>query len=707
MALLRLENIGKIYGGGQTADDSPSVLVVGIRGVSASFDAGEFVVVTGKSGCGKTTLLNVISGLDTYEEGEMYVEDSPTSHFAQKDWEIHRQKYISFIFQDYNIIESFTVLENVELALTHITEKSQRRKKALELIERVGMTKHLRHKGSKLSGGQKQRTVIARALAKDSPIILADEPTGNLDIDAGKGIVSLLGSLAAEGNRLVIMVTHNFTQAENTATRHIRMFDGVIESDDTIRPAHETTSPIRLTEPEDDSQKGMAKRSFELARHKFFAKPKLSFLITLIFLISTMGVLLATADFSSSVRDSNIYSTIFTHIDGRVVITRKDGSPITDAELKSLAQKQKAGYVHRDYILDRYFYIYSPGEYDHQIIPDCTGDFNPDVGALPEKVGEALLYLPIGMRKYIGSDSILNPVIQLNTPRGSREVRVVGVEYYYDNTRTPLIHFTAEGFDALFIENYNWSAITASVNEKSFDFYRIIIDESLEDGEAKLAATDYSGNKKQAEAELRIGSVTRTLSVTLSRGVGDSVVTMNLNTAIAFTSPYRQASLFYSSDKKAAASLKSLSDEGYAAIDSSAAAPNINFFSLIARVFLAIQWFVILLFMSFFIILTVSKSVMSGRKDIAIFRSMGIGPKVVKRSLYFQMLFYLIIAFILTGVIMSYIYLSDLNESVSFLHLPEYLAIAFGMFTATVFITGRFNRRLFGESVRKALRRNS
>jgi ABC-type lipoprotein export system ATPase subunit len=183
--LLELKNIGKIY-------VSEGNVAVGIRGVNLSFDRGEFVAVTGKSGSGKSTLLNVISGMDTYEEGELYIKGESTSHFLQKDWEEYRKQYISFIFQEYNIIESFTVLQNVELALMNIENPRERRERAMELLRRVGLEGHIHHKGSKLSGGQKQRTVIARALAKDSPILLCDEPTGNLDSKSSEEIIELL-----------------------------------------------------------------------------------------------------------------------------------------------------------------------------------------------------------------------------------------------------------------------------------------------------------------------------------------------------------------------------------------------------------------------------------------------------------------------------------------------------------------------------------
>ena len=131
MAFLQLQGIGKIY-------VSEGNVTVGIRGVDLSFERGEFVAITGRSGSGKSTLLNVISGMDTYEEGELLIEGNPTSHYRQPDWEKYREKYISFVFQDYNIIDSYTVLENVELALMHIPDRRERRRRAIELLDRVG-----------------------------------------------------------------------------------------------------------------------------------------------------------------------------------------------------------------------------------------------------------------------------------------------------------------------------------------------------------------------------------------------------------------------------------------------------------------------------------------------------------------------------------------------------------------------------------------
>ena len=288
MSLIKLKDIGKIY-------VSEGNVSVGIRGVNLEFNIGEFVAITGESGSGKSTLLNVISGMDTYEEGEMFVENEPTSHYMQVDWEEYREKYISFIFQNYNIIDSFTVLQNVELSLMSIEDSKERRKKALELIERVGLKSHIHHKGSKLSGGQKQRTVIARALAKDSPIILADEPTGNLDSKSSKEIIELLHEVSKD--KLVIVVTHNEEEVKDFATRHIRIFDGKVDFDKKLSEDYyvDSEKPLVLTDNKKKSSlKNDIKNGIKLGRIIFTSKPKLSIYLCLLMIVGSIALFFST-----------------------------------------------------------------------------------------------------------------------------------------------------------------------------------------------------------------------------------------------------------------------------------------------------------------------------------------------------------------------------------------------------------------------------
>ena len=335
MSLLELQNIGKIY-------VSENSTAIGIRGINLSFDIGEFVAVTGKSGSGKTTLLNVLSGIDTYEEGELLVNGEQTSHYRQEDWELFRKEFISFIFQDYNVIDSFTVLQNVELSLTDIKDKHARRKRALELIDRVGMTHLIHKKAAKLSGGQKQRTVIARALAKDSPIILADEPTGNLDAKTGEEIIKLLHDVSK--SKLVIVVTHSFSQLEEYATREIRIFDGSVEHDKEIKQVvkekYERNKEVKVTR--------RVSRGFELGVTRFLSKPRLSIFICLLMILGAVGVFFSTALFIGNIFTTPTEEAMFTHIDGRVVLTRQDKNPLTDAELEELSALLANGDTYQD-----------------------------------------------------------------------------------------------------------------------------------------------------------------------------------------------------------------------------------------------------------------------------------------------------------------------------------------------------------------------
>ena len=218
--MLKLVNVSKFY-------YSKGIVSSGITKVNLVLNLGEFVAITGESGSGKSTLLNVISGLDSYEEGEMYINGKETSHYTETDFEDYRRKYISNIFQNFNLVNSYTVYQNVELVLLlNGYKKHDVKEKILDIIDQVGLTEFKNTKVSKLSGGQKQRVAIARAMVKDTPIIVADEPTGNLDSKSAYEVIEILKRVAK--NKLVIVVTHNIEQVENIATKIIKMHDGRI-----------------------------------------------------------------------------------------------------------------------------------------------------------------------------------------------------------------------------------------------------------------------------------------------------------------------------------------------------------------------------------------------------------------------------------------------------------------------------------------------
>ncbi len=230
-ALLELAGVSKYYTGAQS-------VVVGLNSVDLRFQRGEFVAVTGESGSGKSTLANVLGGILPYESGEMLLMGRPTSHYDGEDWERYRRDRVSFISQNYGILPGATVLSNVVSALRLAgMEGPDMKKAAEEILRRVELWELRRRRAAKLSSGQKQRLSIARALAKPAPILIADEPTGNLDAENSRKVIELLSGAASE--RLVILITHEFDEARDTATRHIVIQEGKVASDTALRPAPE------------------------------------------------------------------------------------------------------------------------------------------------------------------------------------------------------------------------------------------------------------------------------------------------------------------------------------------------------------------------------------------------------------------------------------------------------------------------------------
>ena len=222
-----------------------------LKGINICFRRSEFVAILGPSGCGKTTLLNIIGGLDRYTSGDLIIDGTSTKEFKDKDWDNYRNHRVGFVFQNYNLIQHQTVLENVELALTLSgVKKAERRKRAIQVLEKVGLGDKLKSKPNQLSGGQMQRVAIARALVNDPEIILADEPTGALDSKTSVQIMDLLKEVSKD--RLVIMVTHNPDLANKYANRIIRLLDGELIED---------SKPYSNKEAEKEIKKHLAKKA--------------------------------------------------------------------------------------------------------------------------------------------------------------------------------------------------------------------------------------------------------------------------------------------------------------------------------------------------------------------------------------------------------------------------------------------------------------
>ncbi len=461
--MLELKNVSKFY-------YKKGIVSSGISKVSLKFDMGEFIAITGESGSGKSTLLNVISGLDTYEEGEMYVNGEETSHYNEEDYEEYRKKYIGNVFQSFNLVNSYTVYQNVELVLL-INGETRRsvKHKVIDILKKVDLYKYRHTKVSKLSGGMKQRVSIARCLAKDTPIIIADEPTGNLDSKNAKSVLKLLYEISKY--KLVIVVTHNFEQISEYATRRITMHDGSVIEDMKLKDKNEVkevnTSKFKKTKVISNLRLGI--------RNTFNIVPKF-LLLTFVYafvLISIVGVYSAFLELEST---NNAYNSFFNETDAnkRVIVKKKDNSSFTNEEinrLKSISNVEKV--ITNDYVYD---YSMSLIDYENIFLDSNFMKLEEFKGKL--KYGR----MPLNDNEIIVSGSkenyyiedmgseLINKEVSINSGSDEIKVKIVGVSVF---------------------EKYNWM-VTSYVSDKIYNYVENHVEQVY--GTTKVFISDNSQN---------------------------------------------------------------------------------------------------------------------------------------------------------------------------------------------------------------------
>ncbi len=434
---IQLEGISKSY-------YAKTAVTQALRKVNLTFQMGEFVAITGESGSGKSTLLNIIGGMDTFDDGEMYVDGQPTFQYDDADWEAYRRNKIGYVFQDYSLIGHYTVLDNMMSGLLIMGEtKETAEKTARHYLSLVGLEGYELHKATELSSGQKQRLSIARALAKNTGIIVADEPTGNLDSETGDQIIALLKELSKD--RLVIMVTHNYEQAAPYVTRKIRIHDGEIVVDVQVNeeaagvPAGVVTTSVDEAKQEaiveasahdipEETASGVQEFLWQLKTAWYFAKKNAMTQLGRATLFTVFLTVIAVASFllmgQLLVHEDDITTKIYSNKafyqenDTRLVVKKADGSVFTEEDYEKLA---KLSYVvdvdSCDYANDINYYIEEDEDYEYlysfhrgQREPvtslkflsdtkfvrsaDCITEEDLAYGRMPQSRNEIVLYAP-------------------------------------------------------------------------------------------------------------------------------------------------------------------------------------------------------------------------------------------------------------------------------------------------------------------------
>ena len=484
--MLKLKNVSKFY-------YNKGIIASGFTKINLELKLGEFVVITGESGSGKSTLLNVISGLDSYEEGEMYINGEETSHYTEKDFEDYRRKYIANIFQSFNLVNSYTVYQNVELVLLlNGYKKHEVKDKILDIIDKVGLTEFKNTKVSKLSGGQKQRVAIARAMVKDTPIIVADEPTGNLDTKSANEVIEILKKVAKD--KLVVVVTHNIEQVEEYATRVIKMSDGrIIEN-----------TEIKKIEKEPEITESIyhnisAANKYRLGiRNTFNIFTKFALLFAVFFFISA-AVLFEYSGFQMSEKEAldQGYSTIFRDISNkRILINKENRIPFTQEEYDKINNLSNVDYIVEDDIfIDTEMYIVRNDISLWGYMRDIDNlKSELDIGRMPENENEMVLEI-IENNFYIGNrpDEIINKTYSVLRNEGmnsfsdqkTRDLIIVGIRYSDEETFGTCNFYVPKNVLKSLREDVNrvYSRMRMFFNNKYQD-YSVQASDSVERGKA-------------------------------------------------------------------------------------------------------------------------------------------------------------------------------------------------------------------------------
>lgn len=710
--MIKLKDVSKYY-------YNKGLITSGITKINAEFNIGEFIVITGESGSGKSTLLNVISGLDTYEDGEMYIDGKETSHYGDEDFEEYRKEYISNIFQNFNLVGSYTVYQNIELVmLINGYTKKEARPKILKLINEVELTKYKNTRVSKLSGGQKQRVAIARALAKNTPIIIADEPTGNLDKRAAESVLKTLALTAKD--KLVIVVTHNYEQVEKYATRKITMFDGKILEDKIITKTDEVKTDGNL---ESKKMKPLSKLRLGV-RNTFNIVPKFLLLLA-VFLFMFAAITTEMAGLRENKYEEERVgnnSYLQNKDTSRIIINKSDKSPFTDDDYERIEALGNISRIQKDdYLEDLSASLYSDYYYISGSVIKRTSQ-KLDLGRNIEKDNEVVIQMNKENNTIGDPEKILNKEFMYNYQDNTTKLKVVGIIFNDDLDYESIIEVSDNMINE-FILNYVISRTTQTLTVNGADTYcnlfyidsvndsSIYVNENLNNNSypIKMVSLSLSNTYVNKVFDLKVEHVLNKYNSKRLTGYSYEENTCYLSKNLIRNTLIRdkyQTSIFVKDEVKINDTINDLMNLGYSTyavkdmlINESATMTYIyNIINLVLMIIILVAMF----FISYLII----KLILKSRKNYyTIIRILGGSKKNCKSILKIELYTILNIAFIviifLVYMITSGMIDISLRSSLKSLNIKDYVLIYILIFALTYLISVRFGRFIFKESAIK------
>lgn len=729
--MIKLKDVSKFY-------YQDGVIASGFNKVNLELHIGEFVVITGESGSGKSTLLNVISGLDSYESGEMYINGEETSHYTEEDYLNYRRKYVTNIFQSFNLVNSYTVKENIELALLlDGFKKKDITKKVNDLIELVNLKKWKNTKVSKLSGGQKQRVAIARALAYDTPIIVADEPTGSLDSKQSKEIIELFHKISKD--KLVIIVTHNKNEVEEYATRLLRMHDGKLLEDKVVKKINNDDSVIIH---EKGNIKLINKIKLGIKNSINIPVKFILLLIIFFFIVFVYTSLYASFEQAAFEAENEGYNNYFTNTDTkRIIINKKDKSPISEDEINKIKSLDNVSYVISNDLINDVNIGLNGGDYYFWGLVKSISKLNSvDVGRMPENSNEVVLYA----RK----DSIYFTLEDLdkinfkleNSNDGSilsSDLKVVGFKYTNSSMYDYRVYITKELEDSIeykLANVYTDTSINVFNSKLSYEGYgsvnRVLPSSKVNDKEA-IVSNDFNYNCQYGyclNKEITINTSNVYYSESINFKVTNIYTKYNFKNLIGsgkyeddngtiyisindYNNLYNkgnyQSSVFVKDEKNISSVDKELNNLGFNTLNMKDSLfdslSGIREIVNIAKLVVSVIFILGLFFISYFVIKLILKS---RNSYFATLRTLGASKRVSINILMYELTFiaslaYLLLILLFTLINNNIIKQSTIKNMLSFINIKDYILIYIILIGMAILITLRYSRKIFNTSVIK------
>ncbi len=696
--MIELKNVSKYY-------NNNGVVNLGLRNVNLNFDKNEIVAIVGESGSGKSTLLNVICGVDSYDEGEMLFNGYETSYFNQEDMDTYRKQNVSFIYQNYNIIDSYTVLENVmfPLLINGLTKK-EAKERALKLIEKVGLKHRANNRGVKLSGGEKQRCVIARALATDCPILACDEPTGNLDSKTGKEIIELIKEVSRD--KLVLIVTHNYEQVEGIVTRTIKMSDGEVVSDSNVN-THSLEETKETEIFNDDVKKIKYSTIASIGINNLTSTPKKNiFILMVLFVLSFIGLVLFGNCYSSNVESQlNSYDGYSNIVRERIIVYEKDHKTFDPSIFSDFEYYSNSFYEEND---SYYLSLQSKKVYFYEqvnITQHMPYILKNVKGTKEINSSGAFLVLPklYNYHDDYELDELLTNESTLYTFGGSKLINIVGVATSSEINRALLVCSkellaTVNPYDysfeyaTVYYDDFEASFKINYTNEVSKPRLRVLSN----DNEVKSIKLDPSYSKYKI------------CKFTIDAGECE-VVTDSIGGYLDLPSFYLEKDCYELSiySKNVNDVIKIAEANGLNYLIPSKSGASIVSFSFITFVFSVIYSVLIMIFIVFISYTVLQKVYQSRRKDYAIMRSLGMMRPQMAKIIRYEVCVLGFIASILSLLFCLVIVLivKPIDGPFVYVFTPWFIVLyLIFMFLFDLRLANKFNKKLFKFSVTKTIK---